>query len=66
MKFLRKIHICAFALLNFWQNFEKIAKHVPRIPFSLYDPVFTLHRPPEYSNQDPFEKSQIGLFFGGQ
>jgi len=32
LKYLSKIHICAFAVLDFWQNFEKIQKLVPRIP----------------------------------
>jgi len=32
LKILRKICICAFAVLNFWQNSEKIQKHVPLHP----------------------------------
>jgi len=48
LTFLRKNHICAFAVLKFWQNFEKMRKHVSRNPFSLSVPVFALRRPPEY------------------
>jgi len=40
LKFLRKIHICAFAGLIFWQFSEKIQRLVPRIPFTLSDPEF--------------------------
>ena len=35
--------------LNFWQFSEKIQKHLPRIPFSLSDPVFALRRQAENS-----------------
>jgi len=37
LKFLRRIHIYAFAILIFWQFSEKIKKFVLRIPFSLFD-----------------------------
>jgi len=44
LKVLRKIYIYAFTLLNFWKFSEKIKNLVLRIPFSLSDPVFALHR----------------------
>ena len=40
VKFLKKIHVCVFAVLNYWQNPVKMGKNVPRIPSSLSDPVF--------------------------
>ena len=65
LKFLRKIHICAFAVLNFCQNFEKNGKHVPRIPFSLSDLVLALRRPPEYSTTGSFRKKSDQALLGG-
>jgi len=44
LKFLIKIHICAFAVLISWQFSDKIQKHVPRTSFSLSNPVFALRR----------------------
>jgi len=64
LKFLRKIHIYAFAILHFWQNSEKIPKHVPHISFSLSDPVFALRRLPEYSKTGSFQKVGSGHFGG--
>jgi len=65
LKFLRKIHICAFAVLNFCQNFEKNGKHVLRIPFSLSDLVLALRRPPEYSTTGSFRKKSDQALLGG-
>ena len=39
LKFWKKIHICAFSALIFWQFSAKTKKLVPRIPFSFFDPV---------------------------
>ena len=66
LTFLRKIYICAFAVLNFWQNFEKIQTHVPRNPFSLSDPVFALRRPPEYSKTGFFREKSDRAILGGK
>ena len=65
LKFLRKIHICAFIVLIFWQNSEKIQNHVLRIPFSTSDSVFALRRPPEESETGSFQKRRIGPFWEG-
>jgi len=65
LKVLSKIHICAFALLIFWKFSEKIKKLIRRIPFSLSDPFFALHRPPEYPRTPHAQKSELGLFWGG-
>jgi len=48
LKVLRKIDICAFALLIFWKVSEKIKKLIHLIPFSFFHPLFALRRPPEY------------------
>jgi len=40
-------------------------KIVPRIPFSLSDPVFALRRPPEYSKTGSFRKKLIRAISGG-
>jgi len=60
--FLRKIHICAFAMLIFSQFSEKIKKHVPRIPFSLSDLVFPLPGRRNTQKQDPLNKVGSGRF----
>ena len=62
--FEKKIHICAFAVLNFLQNCEKMRKYVPRIPFSLSDSVFAFRRQPEYSKTGSFRKKSNPAVLG--
>jgi len=48
LKYLRKIYMCAFSVVTFWQFSEKIEKFVPRFMFSLSDPVFALRQRLKY------------------
>ena len=64
LKFLRKVRICAFAVLIFWQFSENIQKLVPRIPFGFSDPVFALRRLPENSKTGYSQKRRMGLLGG--
>jgi len=66
LKFSRKIHICAFSVLFFWQFSEEKQNLVPRIPFTLSDPVFALRRRLKNPITLCAQKSWLGfgLFWG--
>jgi len=67
LKFLKKIHICAFALLNFCQNSEKIQKDSTFCASRLTFPIrfFRYVDRRNTQKQDPFKKSRIGPFLWG-
>jgi len=62
LKFFRKIFICAVAVLIFWQNFEKIQKHVPASRLALPIRFLSFADRRNTQKQDPFKQVGSGRF----
>jgi len=64
VKFLKKIHVCAFAVLNYWQNSVRMEKTFPA--YRLVYPIRFFASPTTgiLEKQDPVEKSLFGPLWG--
>jgi len=65
-KFLRKIQICEFSIVIFWQVSEKIKKFVPCIRFSLSNPFSVLCWRLKNPRTQCCQTHEFGLFFWGK